>query len=171
MLNPVIDKLIWALISTVILLAVSNPMSYKLGDMLVGKISKSGVIANNGCPTVLGHLIYAIIFFILIYAVMLIFNAFKSTGLQTSVLILLKYAFFSTLVFFIMTNTEIYKLIGNVTKNKTADANGCPTIIGLFVNALLFFVIYFAIMFFPQETCSSPSPVTTVIHKEPTKKA
>jgi hypothetical protein len=65
-----------------------------------------------------------------------------------------KYSFYSALVFFLVANPETYKIIqwmlsgfvGNI-----ANANGCPTPIGLFLHTILFFFVMLALMMFPRD--------------------
>lgn len=54
------DKWKYTLYTTIIFLVVVNPMTYKLVNLLLGKIVK---IANNdGCPTMAGILVHAVVF-------------------------------------------------------------------------------------------------------------
>jgi hypothetical protein len=143
------DKAFYALISTGIMLTVSNPTTYKFFDKI---IDTNSVITTGGCPTVVGHLIHSLIFFILIFSVMLLINIIKKNGSKKSSWLLLKYSFYATLLFFIVTNTEIYKLVGIITSNRSADACGCPTNFGLLLHGCIYFLIIFGVMFFPKES-------------------
>lgn len=60
-----------------------------------------------------------------------------------------KYAFYSTLVFFLIANPETYKLTRYLAK--TADPSGLPTSIGFFAHTLLFFAVMLALMMFPRD--------------------
>jgi hypothetical protein len=59
------DKWRYTLITTVVLLVIMNPYSYKLMEAIFGKII--GNISNvNGCPTYKGMLLSAFIFTIIV---------------------------------------------------------------------------------------------------------
>ena len=64
-----------------------------------------------------------------------------------------KYAFYSTLVFFLVANPETFKLtqrlIGGVLT--VASEGGCPTAYGFFFHSLLFFGILWGMMLFPRD--------------------
>lgn len=64
-----------------------------------------------------------------------------------------KYAFYSTLVFFLVANPETFKLTqrlfgGLIT---TASASGCPTAYGFFAHSFFFFFILWGMMLFPRD--------------------
>lgn len=63
-----------------------------------------------------------------------------------------KYAFYSTLIFFLIASPETYKisqqLLGNVF---TTSTNGCPTPFGFFFHTTLFFLVLWGIMLFPHD--------------------
>jgi hypothetical protein len=64
-----------------------------------------------------------------------------------------KYAFYSTLVFFLMANPETFKMTqrlfgGFIT---LASDSGCPTAYGFFGHSLLFFLILWGMMLFPRD--------------------
>jgi hypothetical protein len=64
-----------------------------------------------------------------------------------------KYAFYSTLVFFLVANPETYKmtqkLLGWIFT--VADAAGCPSAAGFFLHSIVFFFILWGIMLFPRD--------------------
>ena len=63
------DKWKYTLLTTVILLAVFNPQTYKLTDALLGGLL--GSLANNsGCPTWLGFGVHVVVFTLLLRGVM-----------------------------------------------------------------------------------------------------
>jgi hypothetical protein len=64
-----------------------------------------------------------------------------------------KYAFYSTLVFFLIANPETFKLTqrlfgGLIT---LASESGCPTAYGFFTHSFLFFLVLWAMMLFPRD--------------------
>ena len=64
-----------------------------------------------------------------------------------------KYAFYSTLVFFLVANPETFKLTQRLLGGfiTMASDSGCPTAYGFFGHALLFFLILWGMMLFPRD--------------------
>ncbi len=64
-----------------------------------------------------------------------------------------KYAFYSTLVFFLIANPETFKMTQNVLGwlFTIADRAGCPTAVGFFLHTLVFFLVLWATMLFPRD--------------------
>jgi hypothetical protein len=64
-----------------------------------------------------------------------------------------KYAFYSTLVFFLVANPETFKLTQRLLGGfiTMASEGGCPTAYGFFGHALLFFLILWGMMLFPRD--------------------
>jgi hypothetical protein len=64
-----------------------------------------------------------------------------------------KYAFYSTLVFFLVANPETFrltqKLLGWIIT--MADSAGCPTALGFFLHTGIFFLVLWGIMLFPRD--------------------
>lgn len=64
-----------------------------------------------------------------------------------------KYAFYSTLIFFLIANPETFKMTQNVFGwlFMVSDNGGCPTAMGFFLHTLLFFLVLWAAMLFPKD--------------------
>ena len=64
-----------------------------------------------------------------------------------------KYAFYSTLVFFLIANPETFKLTQRTFGKflTTASEGGCPTPYGFFFHTGLFFLVLWALMLFPRD--------------------
>ncbi len=64
-----------------------------------------------------------------------------------------KYAFYSTLVFFLIANPETFKLTQRALGGflTIASESGCPTAYGFFGHSLLFFVVLWGMMLFPRD--------------------
>lgn len=65
-------------------------------------------------------------------------------GAKKSDLVKLKYSFYSALVFFIISNPELYKLTAKLSSKVASD--GCPKPLGLFLHSAVFMVIVFLLM-------------------------
>ena len=65
-----------------------------------------------------------------------------------------KYAFYSTLIFFLIANPETYKMTQKVLGFvfTVADGGGCPTASGFFLHTFLFFLVLWAVMLFPRDS-------------------
>jgi hypothetical protein len=64
-----------------------------------------------------------------------------------------KYAFYSTLVFFLIANPETFKLTQRFFGSLLtfASDSGCPTAYGFFGHSLLFFLVLWGMMLFPRD--------------------
>jgi len=64
-----------------------------------------------------------------------------------------KYAFYSTLVFFLVANPETFKMTQQILGwlVDIADRGGCPTAFGFFLHSGIFFFILWGIMLFPRD--------------------
>jgi hypothetical protein len=68
-----------------------------------------------------------------------------------------KYSFYSTLIFFLIANPETFKMTQNVFGFivRIADSGGCPTAIGFFLHTIVFFLVLWAAMLFPNDIPSN----------------
>jgi hypothetical protein len=64
-----------------------------------------------------------------------------------------KYAFYSTLVFFLIANPETYKLTQRVLGGlfSISSDSGCATPSGFFLHTGLFFLVLWGLMLFPRD--------------------
>ena len=74
-----------------------------------------------------------------------------------------KYAFYSTLVFFLIANPETFKLTQRFLGGPASSAlgvqglftlasdKGCPSTLGFFFHTLLFFLVLWGFMLFPRD--------------------
>jgi hypothetical protein len=64
-----------------------------------------------------------------------------------------KYAFYSTLIFFLIANPETFRMTQMVFGwiFTVADNGGCPTAIGFFFHSALFFLVLWGAMLFPKD--------------------
>ena len=61
-----------------------------------------------------------------------------------------KYAFYSTLVFFLLASPETYRLTARIVP-AIADTDGNASPIGLFIHTGLFFLVLLGLMMFPRD--------------------
>ena len=64
-----------------------------------------------------------------------------------------KYAFYSTLIFFLIANPETFKMTQAVFGPilTLSDRGGCPTATGFFFHTAMFFLVLWGVMLFPRE--------------------
>ena len=63
-----------------------------------------------------------------------------------------KYAFYSTLIFFLIASPETYKITQQLLGGFfTTSTNGCPSPFGFFFHTILFFFVLWGIMLFPHD--------------------
>jgi hypothetical protein len=65
-----------------------------------------------------------------------------------------KYAFYSTLIFFLIANPETFKMTQKVLgwMFPIADSGGSPTAPGFFFHTALFFFVLWGVMLFPRDS-------------------
>ena len=72
-----------------------------------------------------------------------------------------KYAFYATLIFFLIANPETFQMtqksLGWIIN--IADVGGCPTSAGFFLHTILFFLVLWAAMLFPRDDADTADPV------------
>jgi len=64
-----------------------------------------------------------------------------------------KYAFYSTLIFFLIASPETYKMSQSLLgwTFTIADRNGAPTATGFFIHTAFFFLVLWGAMLFPRD--------------------
>ena len=64
-----------------------------------------------------------------------------------------KYAFYSTLIFFLIASPETYKMSQSLFgwSLTIADRTGAPTATGFFLHTALFFLVLWGAMLFPRD--------------------
>lgn len=81
-------------------------------------------------------------------------NSNKGNGVPViNIALKAKYAFYSTLVFFLIANPETFKLTQRFLGRfiTIASEGGCPTAYGFFSHSLLFFLVLWGMMLFPRD--------------------
>lgn len=77
-----------------------------------------------------------------------------SSKAPVNIVLKAKYAFYSTLVFFLIANPETFKLTQRLLGSflTTASDTGCPSTFGFFFHTLLFFLVLWGFMLFPRDS-------------------
>lgn len=65
-----------------------------------------------------------------------------------------KYAFYATLIFFLVASPETYKMTQNTLGwiFAIADSGGAPTPLGFFLHTIIFFLVLWGAMLFPRDS-------------------
>lgn len=138
-------KLMATLISTAIFIAVSHPETYKFTDNLVSQYTgQSGMIMTNNCPTVEGTFVHLLVFGVASYLSMYLRNKKKEKKLTQKAKV--KYSFYASVLWFILSNKETYKLTSSLFSTELANRNGCPSGEGVIAHGLVYAGILFTLM-------------------------
>ena len=144
--NPISlnKKIMCSATAAAIFMIVSLPQAYTQSSRLTRTFS-------DACPTPEGKFIHAALFFAINYFIMKVMASKKYHGMEKkSDGLLARYAFTGTLLFFLLSSTDSYKLTGKIVPG-LANENGCPEVKGVIVHGLVFLVILVLTMYFPKD--------------------
>ena len=130
------QKAFHAGVSAAIFLAVSLPYVYDKTNSVL--FSSPGT-----CPTYKSKLLHAVLFVAIAFLVMkYLVDVSGSNGM------LLRYAIYGALVFFLVSSTEMYTLTHGIYDGITVD-NGCPTLTAVVIHTVVYFLILVGMMSLP----------------------
>lgn len=95
----------------------------------------------TNCPTNVGLIIHAIVFFVLTYLSM--GNPIKNIGMK------LRHTLFGALIFYLLSSPAVYATITLVAEGQFVNANGCPNIMGVLLHALVYCATVMVVMYLP----------------------
>ena len=124
--------------SAALFMLLNSPTIYKITNNLSG-LSLYNVI--TGCPTYLGLLVHAVVFFAISYFSM---GGVARTGIK------LKHSLYGTLIFFLISNPATFKFVASILGNGIADSHGCPTNVGIVLHAIVYCAFLVAVMYLPE---------------------
>jgi len=136
------NKIYHSTMAALLFVIVSLPQVYEQTNRFVSTIS-------NNCPTIEGRFIHTLVFFVANYVMMKIMNSYRHADERKSDALMVKYAFYGTLLFFFISSRETYLLTGKLING--LSENGCPTIKGIVVHGLVFIAILVLMMSFPKD--------------------
>jgi|AntRauTorckE6833_2_1112554.scaffolds.fasta_scaffold48173_2 hypothetical protein len=134
-----------AAVNGILFILLSHPITYKLTNKLYNTWNE-----GTKCPTNYGHLFHVIIFFILSLLLKIIFNMTESKYDRKGFGVLLKFALYCTLLFFVISGKETYEITGGLSKGVLANG-GCATGWGISTHGIIFFLITFLAMLLPND--------------------
>lgn len=141
MTKTLVDKARISLSVAILFIIVSHPEVAKLLNNVLP-------VWNNQmqCKTNFGVFIHTLLFFLLNIGQMLIGdknNERLSLGLKV------KYSFWSTLMFFVLSNEQTYKLMNNLYS--VAGDSGCPNDVGIIIHSVVYFLLLVGVMYLPPD--------------------
>ncbi len=132
-------KLLCAALSTLLMVGIANPWTYKYVNGIVG----GDWADDSGCPKFMGHLAHTLVFFVAVLALMVIVKNWLMMS-PRPMWTYVKYAMCSTLLFYFVTSREMYKLTGMMNSN--IEVRGCPTNVGILFHGFMYFVLLYVMM-------------------------
>ena len=129
------QKLLISAGSAFLFTLINLPQTYKITNSL------TDLNLYNNCPTNIGVIIHTIIFFTLTFLSMS--NANANVGTK------LKHSIYGTLIFYLISSPPVFALINTILGDQYADINGCPTLKGVMLHSLIYFIILVLIMYLP----------------------
>lgn len=134
------QKLYISIGSALLFAFINLPQTYKLTNNLI-PLNLFNEATN--CPTAIGLIVHALVFFVLTFLSM--GNPYEKTGIK------LKHTIYGTLIFFLISSPAVFSLVGSILGNQIADANGCPTIMGVGLHAIVYCMALVAVMYLPNQ--------------------
>ena len=97
---------------------------------------------GTGCPTYLGKIVHALVFFVGTFLSM--GDPYQNTGVK------LKHTTYGSLIFYLVSSTAMFALVGSIMGSAYADVNGCPTVAGVLLHTVVYFALLVAVMYLPE---------------------
>ena len=126
--------------SAILFAGINMPQTYGVSNSILNGVV--GPLVKDGCPTHVGLLIHTLIFGLITFLTM--GNIGKNTWLKV------KYSFYGTLIFFLLSSQTVYSIVGRITGTSSKD--GCPSVTGVLIHAVVYFMVLMAAMYFPNDT-------------------
>jgi len=138
----VLETLFRSFLTSLLFIGVSMPITYKLTGWFSEKI------AVDGCPTAYGHLLHTTIFLLLAFLLNVSLSSYLEKNEGAGVMFTC--AVMSTLLFYFVSNSELYQVTSNVNDKLTVA--GCPGYVGVIVHSFVFMLLSFGMMNLPKNT-------------------
>lgn len=125
--------------SAVLFTLINLPQTYRLTNKL---LPFNLYNTSTNCPTYIGLLLHTVVFFVLTYLSM--GNSTIKSGIK------LKHTLYGTLIFYLLSSPAMFSLIGSILGRQYASLSGCPTLLGVLFNAVLYCIFLVAVMYLPE---------------------
>jgi hypothetical protein len=132
------QKLGISLGSAALFAVVNSPQLFKFVD---NTLPLNVYNQGTNCPTNLGLIVHALVFFALSYFSMR--GAYVSDGVK------IKHSLYGTLIAFLVANPAMYSLTSSILGRWVASPSGCPTMAGLLLHAAVYCAALVAVMYLP----------------------
>jgi len=121
--------------SAILFTLINLPQAYNLSNNFLPTY-------NINCPTNLGLIIHALLFFVITFLTM--GDPYERTGTK------LKHSLYGTLIFFLVSNPAMFSLMGSIFGSGISNAIGCPSLTGILLHAVVYFLALVAVMYLPN---------------------
>ncbi len=139
------QKLVHASLGACLFILVSLPQVYS------GTNTKFIPTVIEQCPTPEGKFLHSALFFVLNFLVMKYMAKYNYLNMgNLSDGLLAKYAFMGTLLFFLISSSDTYRLTHRLYDG-LSNPLGCPNLSGVLVHGLVFLAILVLVMYFPRD--------------------
>ena len=148
-------KLYYSSFATLVFIAVSLPQVYKATGSGVNYATSKTVgvefsgKTDAGCPTSEGKFLHTAVFVVLLYFIMRLVKRYSNSDNKLSNGVMWKYAFYSGLIFYLVSSTDAY----NLTSSLGTTTDGCPNAKGIIAHAVAFLAVTVLVMYFPKDDC------------------
>jgi len=152
-MSTFVQKLGISVMIDIVFLFVNLPSTYKFTNNLLSAGSDTLFNSMTKCPTMYGQLVHTLVFSVIIFLQMFLGSLYgkdKDNDQDYSLGVKLKHTFYSALIFFFLSSPVMYKLVGAVLGTQVADVNGCPTLVGIFIHAVVYVLTLIGVMYFPN---------------------
>lgn len=139
-MSNLVAKISISSFSSILFIIINLPITYKITNKV---FNVNFYDIKNNCPTNIGLLFHAFVFFIVTYLSM------SNSSIQSG--IKLKHTLYGTLIFYLLSSPAIFSFVGRFIGKKYSNILGCPTTIGILFNAFLYFIFLIAIMYLPEK--------------------
>lgn len=133
------QKLGISLGSSALFAVVNSPQVFKIVDSVLPLNVYNQSIS---CPTNLGLIVHAVVFFALSY--------FSMRGSYVREGIKIKHSLYGALIAFLVANPATYALTSSILGRWIASPSGCPTMAGLLLHAVVYCVVLVGVMYLPE---------------------
>lgn len=134
-------KLYYSAIAALVFLIISLPQTYDTTDSLSGSTLS---LIDGSCPTPSGKFLHTAVFLTILY---FIIKLTDKKGLTPGMMF--KYAFYSALIFFVLSSSDAYALTSN-SFDGLVNTAGCPTRRGVVAHSIVYLFVILLVMYLPE---------------------
>ena len=128
-------KFIISLFSACIFFMIMNENTFRLTSRALG----SWIAGPQGCPTIMGFGLHALVFMLVAFGTMMIRD-------QNSIKEKMRISALSAAIFYIVANPATFKFMARTLGKWVADSSGCPSMAGLLLHTAVFVLIIYLTM-------------------------